>query len=42
MRARQSELWILLDTAEHRLHADHPDEWTLGADLLRDAGFDAI
>jgi hypothetical protein len=42
LRASHPELWLLLETAEHRLHSDHPDEWALGADLLRDAGFDAI
>ncbi len=36
LRTSQPDLWILLDTAEHRLHADHPAAWTLGAALLQD------
>lgn len=40
MRARQSELWILLDTAERALHQGHPGSWAEGQALLHDAHLD--
>jgi hypothetical protein len=39
LRASHPNLWLLLRTAENTLRLEHPDDWTLGASLLRDAGF---
>lgn len=42
LRASQPELWILLDAAEHRLRAEHPEASTQGSALLRDAHLDHV
>jgi hypothetical protein len=38
LRARQPELWPLLETEERRLRMQHPAEWTAGDMLRRGAG----
>ncbi len=38
LRARQPELWPLLETEERRLRTEHPAEWATGDILRRGAG----
>jgi hypothetical protein len=40
LRARDPELWSLLETEERRLRTHHPDEWAAGDALCRQASLD--